>query len=114
MRARVGHDARANWCACLIGGFAAEPVGDDHVDPGRLHELRDLDLLDVAEVGDELERQVAGGLACAALAHRVPLDHPEPLVEVREHAQALVDEPLAGTVRPCDRTVPHRLRSRPA
>ena len=70
-------------------------MGHNHVDPGRLHELRDLDLLDVAEVGDELKRQVAGGLAGAALAHGVPLDHPEPLVEVREHAQALVDELLA-------------------
>ena len=37
-----------------------EPVGNDHVDPGRLHELCNLDLLDVSEVHDELERQVAG------------------------------------------------------
>ena len=70
-------------------------MGDDHVDPGRLHELCDLDLLDVSEVGDELECQVAGGLAGAALANRVPLDHHEPLVEVCEHAKALVDELFA-------------------
>ena len=72
-----------------------EPVGNDHVDPGRLHELCNLDLLDVSEVHDELERQVAGRLAGAALANRVPLDHHESLVKVGEHAQALVDESFA-------------------
>ena len=41
------------------------------------------------------ERQVAGRLAGAALANRVPLDHHEPLVEVGEHAKALVDETIA-------------------
>jgi hypothetical protein len=72
-----------------------EPVGNDHVDPGRLHELCNLDLLDVSEVHDELERQVAGRLAGAALANRVPLDHHESLVKVGEHTQALVDELFA-------------------
>lgn len=72
-----------------------EPVGNDHVDPGRLHELCNLDLLDVSEVHDEFERQVAGRLAGAALANRVPLDHHESLVKVGEHAQALVDELFA-------------------
>ena len=67
-------------------------MGNDHVDPGRLHELCNLDLLDVSEVHDEFERQVAGRLAGAALANRVPLDHHESLVKVGEHAQALVDE----------------------
>jgi hypothetical protein len=72
-----------------------EPVGNDHVDPGRLHELCHLDLLDVSEVHDELERQVAGRLAGAALANRVPLDHHESQVKVGEHTQALVDELFA-------------------
>ena len=71
-------------------------MGNDHVDSSRLHELCDLDLLDVSEVGDELERQVAGCLAGAALANRVALDHHELPVEVREHAQALIDELFAS------------------
>jgi hypothetical protein len=57
--------------------------------------LCNLDLLDVSEVHDELERQVAGRLTGAALANRVPLDHHESLVKVGEHAQALVDELFA-------------------
>ena len=39
---------------------------------------------------------VAGRLAGAALANRVPLDHHELPVEVGEHAQALIDELFAS------------------
>jgi hypothetical protein len=67
-----------------------------HVDPGCLHELSNLDLLDVSEVDNELEREIAGRLAGAALANRVPLDHHELPVEVGEHAQALIDELFAS------------------
>jgi hypothetical protein len=73
-----------------------ESVGNDHVDSGRLYELSNFDLLDVSEVGDELECQVAGRLAGAALANRVSLDHHELPMEVREHTQALIDKLLAS------------------
>jgi hypothetical protein len=67
-------------------------VSDDHVNSGRFDELSDLDFLDVPKVRDELESQIAGRLARPALADRVPFYDHELAVEVRKHAQALIDE----------------------
>jgi hypothetical protein len=67
-------------------------VGDNHVESRALRELQDLDLLDGAVMGDELQAQVRRRLASTSLAYRVPLDDLELLVKAFEHAQALPDE----------------------
>lgn len=59
---------------------------------GHFDELSDLDLFDVPEVRNELERQIAGRLARIALAERAPFYVHELSLEVRKHAEALVDE----------------------
>src|SRR5882672_11043013 len=67
-------------------------MGDYHVESRALRELHNLDFLDHAVMGDELQAQVRRRLASAAMAYRVPLDNLELRVEALEHAQALPDE----------------------
>lgn len=69
-----------------------EPVSDDHVDSGSFDELSHLDFLDVTKVCNELESQIFGKLARLALADRVSFYDHELSLEVRKHAQALIDE----------------------
>ena len=47
--------------------FLKEPVSDDHVNSCCFDVLGNLDFLDIPKVGDELEIQIAGRLACPAL-----------------------------------------------
>ena len=67
-------------------------MSDDHVNSSCFDELSDLDLLDVPEMRDELEGQIAGRLARSALADRVSFYDHELALEVRKHAQALIEE----------------------
>ncbi len=71
-------------------------MGNDHVNAGGFRKLRDPDLLHLAEMGDELERQVRRRLAGAALAYGVALDNFQLGVEIFEHGQALLDQILFG------------------
>ena len=67
-------------------------MSDNHVESRALRELHNLDFLDHAVMGDELQGQIRRRLTSAAMAYRVPLDDLELRVEAFEHAQALPDQ----------------------